>query len=266
MSHALAVWPSHRAVTAGAGSAGSRTGNKVPQLFLLFWVIKIAATTLGETGGDAASMSLGIGYAGACVIFIPVLAILLARQITARAFHPALFWSVVVATATAGTTMADFADRSLGIGYRGGATALGIALLAVLVTWRFVLGRIEADHIAERRTEAFYWLAILFSNTLGTSLGDFAASQPGVGFAGGAVVFSTMLLAIAAAWLLDLAPRVPLFWAAFVLTRPLGATLGDVLTKAHSQGGLAIDRFDASLALGAAVMIGAAAYPKGTRA
>ncbi len=261
MIHLAAALPSSRVATPRSGTSGPDVGRKVPHLLWLFWVIKIAATTVGETGGDAVSMSLGFGYAAASALFLVVLAILVARQIAARSLHPALYWSVIVATTLAGTTMADFTDRSLGVGYGGGATILLAALVITLGAWRVLLGRIEADHVADRRTEAFYWLAILVSNTLGTSLGDFASSQPGIGYEGGALIFSVLLLAVVLTWLLDAAPFATLFWAAFVLTRPLGATLGDILTKPRAKGGLALDRFDATAAVLAVVVAGVALYP-----
>ena len=244
-----------------ARAVPSHGGSKVPRLVLLFWVIKIAATTLGETGGDAASMSLGLGYWRSSVLFLAVLVSLVLLQVRARRLHQALYWAVIVATTTAGTTMADFCDRSLGIGYLGGSLLLGAAVLLVFATWRVSLGRIAADRITSPGQEAFYWAAILASNTLGTALGDWTADTGGLGFEGGALLFSATLLAIAICSLATTISRVLLFWAAFVLTRPLGATLGDLLTKPHSHGGLAFDRFSASGLIAAVMIVAILLYP-----
>jgi uncharacterized membrane-anchored protein len=258
-----AVGPSSRAAVSRARSdVAAHGGSKVPQLLLLFWIIKIAATTLGETGGDAASMSLHLGYWLSSLLFVAILALLVLAQIRARSLHPALYWSVIVATTTAGTTMADYCDRSLGIGYAGGSLLLGGAVLLVFAAWRLTLGRIDASRITSPGQEAFYWAAILASNTLGTALGDWTADRGGLGYEGGALLFGTILLVVAIVMLTTSISRILLFWAAFVLTRPLGATLGDLLTKPHAHGGLALNRFSASSLL-AAVMIGCVLlYPK----
>ena len=219
---------------------------KVPEVTLGFWIIKIIATTLGETGGDSLSMSLNLGYAVSSLIFIGLFIVLVVAQISARAFHPFLYWAVIVATTTAGTTMADFADRSLGIGYPGGSTILFVALMASLALWYKVEGSIAVDTVATPRTEMFYWVAILFSQTLGTALGDWMADTNGLGYGRGALVFGAGLVVIAALYFFTSTSRTALFWSAFILTRPLGATLGDLLDKPVANGGYAISRFYAS--------------------
>jgi uncharacterized membrane-anchored protein len=221
---------------------------KVPEVTLAFWIIKIAATTLGETGGDAVSMSLNLGYAVSSVLFISLFVVAVAAQIAVRSFHPFLYWLVVVATTTAGTTMADFADRSLGIGYAGGTAILFALLMAALGTWYRSAGSVSVDTVNSPRIEMFYWVAILFSQTLGTALGDWMADT-GLGYEGGALVFGVGLAAIAAAYFFSNVSRTLLFWSAFILTRPLGATVGDFLDKPVADGGLAISRFSVSALL-----------------
>ena len=228
---------------------GNSMTNKVPAVTLAFWIIKIVATTLGETAGDAASMSMNLGYALASAIFIGVFVVAVAAQITAKAFHPFLYWTVIIATTTAGTTMADFADRSLGIGYTGGSSILFVLLMASLGIWYWAAGSVSVDNIVTRRVEMFYWGTILFSQTLGTALGDWMADTNGVGYEGGALVFGAGLALLAAAYYFTKISRVLLFWCAFILTRPLGATLGDLLDKPIDHGGLALDRFVASAVL-----------------
>ena len=228
--------------------------SKVPQVTLAFWIIKICATTFGETGGDALSMTLQLGYLVSTLIFLAFFAVTLAAQVSARGFHPTRYWLVVVATTTVGTTMSDFFDRSLGLGYVRSSIILSVAVVAVLVAWHLVMGRIEVDRIITRRDEIFYWLTILVSNTLGTALGDYAADDLGLGFAKGALVFAALIALVAALWFFTGVSRSVLFWAAYVLTRPLGATLGDTLTKPHAQGGLALGRFGSSFAI-ALVMV-----------
>ncbi len=223
--------------------------SKVPQVTLAFWVIKIAATTLGETGGDALSMTMHLGYALSSVVFITLFIVMVAAQLVSKFFHPFLYWGVIVATTTAGTTMADFADRSLGIGYVGGSFVLLTALLAVLGLWRFFVGSVSVDRIVTRKTEMFYWATILFSNTLGTALGDFFADDSGLGYEGAAVVFASGLVLIAAAYFRTRVSRTLLFWLAFILTRPLGATLGDLLTKPFEHGGFNLGRISSSLVI-----------------
>ena len=228
--------------------------SKVPEVTLVFWLIKILATTLGETGGDAVSMSLNVGYAISSVIFIGIFVAAVIAQIGAKAFHPFLYWFVIVATTTAGTTMADFADRSLGIGYPGGASILFVALMATLAIWYWVAGSISVNTVASPKIEMFYWVAILFSQTLGTALGDWMADTNGLGYEGGALVFAIGLAIIAAAYFFTALSRTALFWSAFILTRPLGATLGDLLDKPIADGGLDINRFYASALLTAIII------------
>jgi uncharacterized membrane-anchored protein len=225
--------------------------SKVPEVTLVFWIVKIAATTLGETGGDAVSMTLNLGYAVASAIFIVLFLAAVGVQIKAKAFHPFLYWAVIVATTTAGTTIADFCDRSLGIGYAGGASILFVLLMATLAVWYRATGSISVDTVASPKVEMFYWTAILFSQTLGTALGDWMADSQGVGFGGGALVFGAALAVVAAAYFFTKVSRVLLFWAAFILTRPLGATVGDLLDKPIDAGGLNLSRIYASLVLAA---------------
>lgn len=229
--------------------------SKVPEVTLIFWLIKILATTLGETGGDAVSMSVGLGYAVSSVIFIGVFAAAVVVQISAKTFRPLLYWFVVIATTTAGTTMADFADRSLGIGYPGGASLLFLLLMVSLAFWRWVEGTISVDTVTAPRTETFYWVSIMFSQTLGTALGDWMADTNGLGYERGALVFAAGLAVIAAAYFWTGISRTLLFWAAFILTRPLGATLGDWLDKPVQDGGLAFSRYYASVLLGAVILV-----------
>jgi uncharacterized membrane-anchored protein len=228
--------------------------SKVPEVTLGFWIIKIIATTLGETGGDALSMTLNLGYAVSSVIFIGIFAIAVATQIKARAFHPFLYWFVIVATTTLGTTMADFADRSLGIGYTGGSSILFVLLMASLGVWRWSAGSVSVDTITSPRVEMFYWGTILFSQTLGTALGDWMADTNGLGYERGALVFAAGLALVATAYLHKNISRTVLFWSAFILTRPLGATLGDLLDKPVDHGGLAFGRFYASAILAAVII------------
>ncbi len=232
--------------------------SKVPEITLTFWIIKIAATTLGETGGDAVSMTLGLGYAAGTAIFAVLFLALATAQIRARSFRPALYWLAIIATTTVGTTMADFADRSLGVGYIGGSSILFALLMACLGAWWLACGSVSVNRIASPREENFYWATILFSNTLGTALGDFLADDGGLGYQGGALVFGAALAVIAALYYLTAISRTLLFWAAFILTRPLGATLGDTLTKPIGEGGLHLGRILSSLAL--AVFIAACVW------
>ena len=236
--------------------------SKVPEVTLVFWFIKILATTLGETGGDAVSMSMNLGYALSSFIFIGIFVIAVIAQISARAFHPLLYWLVVVATTTAGTTMADFADRSLGIGYPGGASALFLLLMVSLSVWYWSAGSISVNTIVSPKIETFYWVAILFSQTLGTALGDWMADTNGLGYEGGALVFSAGLAVIAAAYFWTNISRTLLFWGAFILTRPLGATLGDLLDKPLEDGGLAFSRFYATAILAAIILACIAFLPQ----
>jgi uncharacterized membrane-anchored protein len=228
--------------------------SKVPEVKLGFWIIKILATTLGETGGDAVTMSMNLGYLAGTAIFAAIFAVVVAAQINAKRFHPFLYWTVIVATTTVGTTLADFVDRSLGIGYLGGSSLLAALLVASLAIWHRTLGTVSIGSITSRPAEVFYWITILFSQTLGTALGDWMADSTGLGYAGGALVFAAGLAVTVAAYFWTNVSRTVLFWVAFVLTRPLGATVGDFLDKPLDHGGLALSRYTASLAL-AAVMV-----------
>lgn len=228
--------------------------SKVPEVTVGFWIIKIAATTLGETAGDAASMSMHLGYAVSSILFIAVFVVAVGAQISARSFHPFLYWAVIVATTTAGTTMADFADRSLGIGYAGGASTLFLLLMISLGVWYRSAGTIAVDTVATPKIEMFYWTAILFSQTLGTALGDWMADSADLGYEKGAIVFAAALALIAAAYFFTNVSRTLLFWSAFILTRPLGATVGDLLDKPVQNGGLAFSRYLASAVLAAFII------------
>ncbi|QDX21119.1 hypothetical protein FP568_07580 [Pandoraea pnomenusa] len=223
--------------------------SKVPEVTLVFWVIKIAATTLGETGGDAVSMSMNLGYLVGTAIFAVIFAVAVTAQIRARAFHPLLYWATIIATTTVGTTLADFADRSLGIGYAGGSAILLALLGASLWLWYRTTGSVSVSSITTPRAEAFYWVTIMFSQTLGTALGDWTADTAGLGYTGAAMVFGALLLMLVAAYFWTRLSRTFLFWAAFILTRPLGAVVGDFLDKPVSAGGLELSRYSASLTL-----------------
>jgi uncharacterized membrane-anchored protein len=229
--------------------------SKVPAVTLMFWVIKICATTVGETGGDALSMSLGLGYAVSSLIFLAFFFVVLTAQVGSTRYHPLLYWAVVVATTTVGTTMSDYLDRTLGLGYIRSSILLFCGVLAILVVWRTVMGQIKFENIANRGDEVFYWVTILVSNTLGTALGDFVATDTGLGFERGALVFAGLLAAVAAAHFFTNVPKSTLFWAAYVLTRPLGATLGDTLTKPHDEGGFDLSRVASSLVIGALMFV-----------
>ena len=227
---------------------------KVPQVTLVFWIVKIAATTLGETGGDSVTMTLNWGYLTGTAIFFAALVVLVVLQIRAKRFHPTLYWATIVASTTFGTTMADFADRSLGIGYSGGSALLFVCLVAVLAAWYWSEGSISVETVNTPRVEGFYWAAITFSQTLGTALGDWMADTTGLGYEGGALVFAGALLVLAAAYYWTTVSRVFLFWAAFILTRPLGATVGDLLDKPVNNGGLALSRPIASAVIAAFIV------------
>ena len=223
--------------------------SKVPEITLLFWLIKIAATTLGETGGDAVSMSMHLGYLVGTAIFAAIFIIAVFIQISAKRFHPVIYWVTIIATTTVGTTLADFADRSLGIGYLGGTTLLLTLLLASLGVWYWTLGSVSVDTVSSPKSEMFYWTTIMFSQTLGTALGDWTADTAGLGFEGGTIVFSALLIVLVVAYYLTRISRTALFWGAFILTRPLGAVVGDLLDKPIAHGGLALSRYTASGAL-----------------
>ncbi len=220
--------------------------SKVPEVTLLFWIIKIMATTLGETGGDAVSMSMGLGYLVGTAIFAALFLISVAVQIKAVRFHPVIYWVTIVATTTVGTTLADFFDRSLGIGYAGGASLLFILLMASLAIWHRVMGSVSVDSVSNRKTEMFYWITIMFSQTLGTAAGDWVADSAKLGYTGGMVVFIGLLAVVVALYYKTRISRTALFWAAFILTRPLGAVVGDFLDKPLTAGGLALSRYAAS--------------------
>lgn len=222
---------------------------KVPEVTLLFWVIKILATTLGETGGDAVSMSMDFGYLVGTGIFAVIFIVAVIAQVSAKRFYPVLYWVTIIATTTVGTTLADFADRSLGIGYAGGTAMLFTLLMASLLIWYRTLGSVAVETVRSPKAEMFYWVTIMFSQTLGTALGDWTADTAGLGYRGGAVVFGAMLAVLAVAYYRTALSRTTLFWAAFILTRPLGAVVGDFLDKPVSQGGLALSRYSASAAL-----------------
>jgi uncharacterized membrane-anchored protein len=231
-----------------------QASTKVPEVTLVFWIIKIAATTLGETGGDTVTMTLDWGYLAGTALFFVALIVLVGLQIAAKRFHPFLYWATIIASTTFGTTMADFADRSLGIGYAGGSTLLLGCLLATLGLWYWTLGSISVDTVSTPKAEAFYWAAITFSQTLGTALGDWIADDGGLGYEGGALVFAGLLALVAAAYFRTNVSRVALFWTAFILTRPLGATVGDLLDKPVSDGGLAWSRPLASAVIAAFIL------------
>ena len=230
-------------------ATASDAPNRVAQVTLAFWIMKICATTLGETAGDLLSMTLNIGYAVSTVILLGFFVVTLAAQLRAKTFHPFLYWSVILATSTAGTTMSDFMDRTLGLGYATGSAILVTMLIAVLAIWRFTMGSLSVSRIRDIRVESFYWAAILVSNTLGTALGDYLADSSGLGFALSNLLISAAIAAIVAAWLCTKHPRTTLFWAAFILTRPFGATMGDLLTKTPAKGGLGFGTIGSSAVL-----------------
>jgi uncharacterized membrane-anchored protein len=223
--------------------------NKVAKVTLAFWVMKICATTLGETAGDLLSMTMRIGYGASSIILISLFLVSLIAQLRSHKFHPVLYWTVILTTSTAGTTMSDFMDRSLGLGYARGSAILVLCLLSVLTVWRISEGTLSVSFIQTRKAELFYWTAILFSNTLGTALGDFLADDSGLGFMGSAALIGALIALMAlAAWKTRI-DRIVLFWIAFVLTRPFGATFGDVLTKPIAQGGINFGTIGSSIVL-----------------
>jgi uncharacterized membrane-anchored protein len=239
---------SHNTATLSASNTSpvQEVLSKVPEVTLVFWIIKILATTLGETGGDALSMSMNLGYLLSTAIFAAVFVAAVAVQITAKKFHPVIYWVTIVATTTVGTTMADYADRSLGIGYAGGSTLLLILLLTSLFVWHRTTGSVAVETVNSPKTEAFYWVTIMFSQTLGTALGDWMADDAGLGYLGSVAVFGGVLALLAAVYFATSRCRTVLFWSAFILTRPLGAVVGDFLDKPLAQGGLALSRYWAS--------------------
>lgn len=244
--------------------------SKVPEVTLGFWIVKILATTLGETGGDAVTMSMfhadrnaeNGGYLIGTAIFLAVFGAAVAAQIATKRFNPWVYWIAIIASTTVGTTLADYFDRSLGIGYAGGASILLACVLGSLTAWYVSLGSIDVQTVATRKAEIFYWITITFSQTLGTALGDWMADDTPLGFGGGALVFAIAIAALAGLYFRTRVSRVFLFWAAFILTRPLGATVGDLLDKPHAQGGLALDRYYATALLLAAIVALVFALPQ----
>jgi len=236
--------------------------SKVPEVTLVFWVIKIAATTLGETGGDAVSMSMNLGYLLGTAIFALLFALAVSAQIAAARFRPWLYWTTIIATTTVGTTLADFADRSLGIGYAGGSAMLLALLLGSLFVWHRTLGSVAVNTVSSPPAEVFYWLTIMFSQTLGTALGDWTADTAGLGYTGSALIFTALLALVAAVWFWSTISRTTLFWAAFILTRPLGAVLGDFLDKPLAAGGLALSRYTATAVLLGFIVLAIIAFPQ----
>jgi uncharacterized membrane-anchored protein len=243
-------------------TVSDRALSKVPEVTLIFWIVKIAATTLGETGGDSVTMTFGWGYLAGTALFAIVLVALVVAQIIADKFHPSLYWAAIIASTTFGTTMADFADRSLGIGYTGGTTLLFALLMITLAAWYWTEGSISVNTVSTPRIEAFYWAAITISQTLGTALGDWAADSGGLGYADGALVFAAGLAVLVLLYFLTDISRVALFWAAFILSRPLGATVGDFLDKPSSDGGLALSRPLASAVIAIFILICVTVLPQ----
>jgi uncharacterized membrane-anchored protein len=235
--------------------------SKVPAVTFVFWVIKILATTLGETGGDTLSMSMNLGYLLSTGIFSVIFVAAVIIQVRAKKFHPVIYWATIVATTTVGTTLADFADRSLGIGYAGGTTILLVMLMASLWIWKRNLGSVAVDTVNSPKSETYYWVTIMCSQTLGTALGDWTADTAGIGYGGGIFVFGGLLAVIAAIYYFTKISRTLLFWSAFILTRPLGAVVGDFLDKPRGEGGLAMSRYSASAALVVLMVIFVFAFP-----
>jgi uncharacterized membrane-anchored protein len=235
---------------------------KVPEVTLAFWIIKILATTLGETGGDAVSMSMDLGYLVGTGIFMAIFVGAVAAQMSAKAFHPFLYWATIIASTTVGTTLADFADRSLGIGYAGGSSILFVLLIASLFVWYRSVGSVDVGSVSTPQAEFFYWLTIMFSQTLGTALGDWTADTAGLGYMGAAMLFSALLLIIVLAYYRTGISHTVLFWAAFILTRPLGAVVGDFLDKPVSHGGLELSRYSATATLLILIVLCILAFPQ----
>ncbi|SFN21563.1 COG4705 family protein [Dokdonella immobilis] len=236
--------------------------SKVPEVTLIFWIIKVFATTLGETGGDAVSMSMGLGYLVGTELFAAAFIVAVVAQVSARRFHPMLYWVTIIATTTVGTTLADYATRSLGIGYAGGTAILFGLLLASLWIWYRTLGSIAVDTVSSPRSEVYYWVTIMFSQTLGTALGDWTADTAGLGFDGGALLFGALLMVLAGLYWWTRLSRTALFWAAFILTRPLGAVVGDLLDKPVAEGGLALSRYSASAVLVVFILVCILVFPQ----
>ncbi len=235
--------------------------SKVPEVTLAFWIIKILATTLGETGGDAVSMSMDAGYLLSTVIFGMIFLAAVLVQIRAAKFRPVIYWFTIIASTTVGTTLADFATRSIGLGYTGGTAILLSLVLGSLYLWKRVTGTVSVSDVSSPRSELFYWLTITFSQTLGTALGDWTADTANLGYVGAAGIFAALLLLVAAGYFYTRISRTVLFWMAFVLTRPLGAVVGDFLDKPIASGGLAFSRFTASALLAAVIVTLVLALP-----
>ena len=255
-------YPRDEPLRSASWAGGAPQFSKVPEVALGFWIIKILATTLGETGGDAVTMSMKLGYAVGTLIFLVIFLAAAAVQIRAKTFNAYLYWLTIVATTTVGTTIADFVDRSLGVGYLGGSTIVFACLMASLAIWRWSEGTVSVNTIVTPRAEMFYWVTILFSQTLGTALGDWVADSNDLGYGGGAMLFAGALVFILALYAFTRASRVTLFWAAFILTRPLGATLGDLLDKPLRDGGFAISRYVASAILAGLIVALIAVLPQ----
>ena len=236
--------------------------SKVPEVTLVFWLIKIAATTLGETGGDAVSMSMNLGYLFGTAIFAVLFAVAVTAQVSARRFHPLLYWTTIIATTTVGTTLADFADRSLGIGYAGGSTLLLALLLGSLLVWQRSMGSVAVATVHSKKAEIFYWVTIMFSQTLGTALGDWTADTAGFGYGRSAVLFCSLLAVIVVAHYWTRLSGTLLFWLAFILTRPLGAVVGDLLDKPLNAGGLDLSRYSASAVLLGFILLSLYSFPQ----
>jgi uncharacterized membrane-anchored protein len=230
-------------------TTGEDQFSKVPEVTLVFWIVKILCTTLGETGGDAVTMSMNLGYLVGTAIFAAIFVVAVAAQVIAKRFHPFLYWTTIIATTTVGTTMADFADRSLGLGYAGGSLILLVLLLSSLGVWYWSLGSISVNTVSTPKVEMFYWVTIMFSQTLGTALGDWTADSAGLGYGGAAVIFGSLLVLVAACHFWTKISKTVLFWVAFILTRPLGAVVGDFLDKPLEHGALNLSRYSASATL-----------------
>jgi len=236
--------------------------SKVPEVTLFFWILKILATTLGETGGDAVSMSMDLGYLLSTGIFMAIFVGAVAAQISAKAFHPFLYWATIIASTTVGTTLADFADRSLGIGYAGGSSLLFALLMTSLLVWYRSVGSVDVGSVSTPKAEFYYWLTIMFSQTLGTALGDWTADTAGLGYMGAAVLFGTLLLLVVLAYYRTRISHTALFWTAFILTRPLGAVVGDFLDKPLARGGLELSRYSATATLLILIVLGILFFPQ----
>jgi len=243
-------------------SRAEESTSKVPEVTFVFWMLKIAATTLGETGGDAVTMSMNLGYLVGSGIFAVIFLVMVGAQIRASRFHPALYWLTIVATTTVGTTLADYADRSLGIGYAGGTALLLVLLSASLGIWYWSLGSVSVATVRSPKAEVFYWVTIMFSQTLGTALGDWTADTAGLGYGASALIFGGFLALLAAVYFCTRISRTGLFWAAFILTRPLGAVVGDFLDKPVSHGGLALSRYTASIVLIVFIIAAVVIFPQ----